>query len=745
MSTNTDLVNQFNDLITAFNTVIFGSDVQDVVLGNNTKPTISKIMRAYMENNGWTPFSTEVELLASSGGTSVKGAYAFDTKKVYRWGLKVPSDPSQGWKWWDEGVGPLDSAYQNSIKIADARVKSLIIGDRSDLISLWGYDSGVYLKANGTTGPNADWAVTKPIPVLEGQVYRLRTTVSGNSSPSVCNLMDASGTMVQSFAGYGAAGSLNIRDITIPSGVSHMKIGFKVSDLGTPNALLTLELRSVSDGIKLLLDQPNLLEGIPVTQDKYISNGSLVDNINWVTTDYIPVRPNRPYVCNVSGTSSSTSTSVDLMGMGVHYYRSDKSLIMVGARMLPNIPFETPSGCTYVKINMAKNQYSANTAYVVEGREYLDSKLKKAIKTEIINYGLLAEIDILDAYGSVSGKYMSTGGVVTSSPNWSMTNLVPVSLGEELTYYCESGSLLSLISGYDANGMFLKNLLTGVGSPVGLNDGKYVINDPDVSFITFSYYHVNGIHQFIKLAPKSGDSGGSGGSGEVAPHRHNGKRWVCFGDSITDHYATAYTYPVTVAAHYKLVLNDGAISGSRTRQAFNRSSQTKDEVLSLAEIITIAHGTNDFKLETPLGTIDDVPTMRYQNQSDPANPQYFANSEYANNSSTGGSFYADYMGLIEHCLSVNKKARMLLITPIRRTQPSANGTDTNNQGHKLIDYVNAVKAIGEKYGIPVQDNYNQSGINSFNMSTLCPDGLHPSQWTHENVLASIVIGRFDLL
>ena len=79
--------------------------------------------------------------------------------------------------------------------------------------------------------------------------------------------------------------------------------------------------------------------------------------------------------------------------------------------------------------------------------------------------------------------------------------------------------------------------------------------------------------------------------------------------------------------------------------------------------------------------------------------------------------------------------RIVLITPLPRgkfdTQPAYG--EANSKGHKLIDYVNAVKTVGELYNIPVLDLYNLSGFNKFNISTFMNDNLHPNEVGNERM------------
>lgn len=105
MSANTELVNKFNELILALNTMIFGNG--NVVVDDQIKPTISKFLESIAQR-GWSeePFETEAELLAHTPNQSKVVAKAIDTGKVYLW--SKPIGAPEGNYWVDTGLSELD-------------------------------------------------------------------------------------------------------------------------------------------------------------------------------------------------------------------------------------------------------------------------------------------------------------------------------------------------------------------------------------------------------------------------------------------------------------------------------------------------------------------------------------------------------------------------------------------------------------------------------------------------------------
>jgi lysophospholipase L1-like esterase len=122
------------------------------------------------------------------------------------------------------------------------------------------------------------------------------------------------------------------------------------------------------------------------------------------------------------------------------------------------------------------------------------------------------------------------------------------------------------------------------------------------------------------------------------------------------------------------------------------------------DLCTIACGTNDFKLNVPLGQLGIIGDTAFDDTT----------------------FYGAYRKAIEYILTNSPTIRLVLMTPLQRDNDSYDVNTVNTAGHKLIDYVNAIKAIGEMYGLPVCDMYANSGFTKKTLATYTLDGLHPN-------------------
>ena len=203
-----------------------------------------------------------------------------------------------------------------------------------------------------------------------------------------------------------------------------------------------------------------------------------------------------------------------------------------------------------------------------------------------------------------------------------------------------------------------------------------------------------------------------------------GKSVVCVGDSITAGTGTTQTY----WSMLKDLLNVGSMTGmgvagscvSAKSDYGTGNSPLINRYTSIpeADLITIFMGTNDWGHETPLGTIDDT---------------------------TDVSFYGALNVIIQGIMTAHPNSRLVWITPLHRYGFGTSkilGTAftydhiANGQGHTLTDYVNAIKAVCERWSIPVIDLHTISGLHpsiSAMKTTYMPDGLHPNKSGHEKI------------
>lgn len=176
-----------------------------------------------------------------------------------------------------------------------------------------------------------------------------------------------------------------------------------------------------------------------------------------------------------------------------------------------------------------------------------------------------------------------------------------------------------------------------------------------------------------------------------------GKTWGAIGDSLTATYFDVYVSYVQDGIG--IIPTNYGIGGTCVANIATADATPSfvDRVCGLNgqpgytdsfDLWTVFGGTNDIIKNVPLGSIDDL---------------------------TDSTFYGAYNLIIQHLLDLPNHPTVALITPYNMPQSS----DKN--------YVEAVVALGEKYGLPVLNLFTLSGINDFTRSYYLRDGVHPTQ------------------
>lgn len=191
---------------------------------------------------------------------------------------------------------------------------------------------------------------------------------------------------------------------------------------------------------------------------------------------------------------------------------------------------------------------------------------------------------------------------------------------------------------------------------------------------------------------------------------------ISYGDSITAN--GTYQPHVSDVLGLASYLNRG-VSGRPMADGTANGAGTVTTILSNSDhasypIITIAAGTNDFRLDVPLGAL----------------------GVWADVSFDRTTFLGAYRTSLDYILSQNPNARVVLCTPLKRNNAGYTDESTNAAGNKLSAYAQAVRDVAAMYGLPVCDWYSGSGFNERTLSAFTIDGLHP------NAAGAARLGRF---
>jgi lysophospholipase L1-like esterase len=199
--------------------------------------------------------------------------------------------------------------------------------------------------------------------------------------------------------------------------------------------------------------------------------------------------------------------------------------------------------------------------------------------------------------------------------------------------------------------------------------------------------------------------------------RWMGKSWAALGDSITE--ANGYQPYVTAELGFAVAANYGRSGCPMTAGGDRDSGATVNvgrEIRERYDCVTIFAGTNDYRLNRPLG--------------DPGSRDIY-------------TFIGAYTVLIERLLCADPACRVSLWTPLMRDKDGYDCDRPNDAGHRLPDYAEAVRELGCIYALPVLDLYAESGLNKLTLPYFTTDGLHPNEKGFERIgrMVSAFLGR----
>ena len=194
------------------------------------------------------------------------------------------------------------------------------------------------------------------------------------------------------------------------------------------------------------------------------------------------------------------------------------------------------------------------------------------------------------------------------------------------------------------------------------------------------------------------------------------KNYVAIGDSITfgfcgDHslppFSNNYPHVVKNLVGFKTVQNLGAcgcLLARHSNSAFTSMIDKVDVISSEADVISVFGGINDYSTYVPLGDI---------------------------NSTDEFTVYGALNSIAVKLQSCDAFCFFITPLPLSSTLVS----DVNNNSYSIADVSDAIKAVGEKYSIPVFDAYRYG---SFEPDVDGFDGCHPTEAYYLNELGPLI-------
>lgn len=467
-----------------------------------------------------------------------------------------------------------------------------------------------------------------------------------------------------------------------------------VDEQGRANvATNTQDITALKEDIS---DLPYTTLSIGEIKDGYYlnSSGDEVAITGWSVSDYLKIGYKTTYYVP----SATTSSAVFCW-----FYDKNKEKIESFQTTVSGWnDLVAPSNAVFVRFSIETN-YKSNFKY--------NSLLLIPYSDGAIIPNLIEKNRMVSSYADEAyvGFYYTLSGAVDSSANWALLPLYPVNEGD--VFYMDY-PFSQYLTCFDENKQFVSAQIAPTnGVPI-----TYTIPS-GVAFIGVSLLKARLGTYDLKLNGQP-----LGAQYKIAWLRSSiweNKSYISHGDSITWQDGEEYIQGAhigEVAKGYQTVFAENVNLGRKFNygksgwsMAVVNGNGVVNAITQIGkykqfDLCTIACGTNDFKLNVPLGSLGVIGDTVFDDTT----------------------FYGAYRKAVEYILTNSPTIRLVLMTPLQRDNSGYDVNYTNSAGHKLIDYANAVKAIGQMYGLPVCDMYANSGFTKKTLATYTMDGLHPN-------------------
>lgn len=479
----------------------------------------------------------------------------------------------------------------------------------------------------------------------------------------------------------------------------------------------------------------NLVDMSLVNNYYYKTNGEIIENGNYVSTEFIQVGEYTP---------GETIWRSNLTNGGYILFDENKEFIQfVATTKQLIIPLANVS---YIKMNILKSIPHYDNIYLCKGtsNNYIINKLKKPthfknnsilVPTEnLIGNSILPENtsfiehitnNLFNKNFINTDGYFNNSGMYDTNESGNLTEYVseimelPIYIPNETVFY--QGNGIGFINFYDINFNWIGGLTTPNTShfTIPYNNAVYITKSLRKSEVE-NYYLIQGTNKLIDYYRLRDNIQVS----NINNSKLYNKIIGYLGDSITYGLGVSRPYPTVIAENSGSTSINYGISGNSIAKAGKNAQENAQKnpmciryanMDNNLDYIVVFGGTNDYAYQIPLG------------------------DENSNNIETfNGALNTLITGLIEKYPG----KPILFLTPLYRNL-------TLESGYKFMEYVNAIKNRCAYYSIPYFNLTDRSTIKSLidtinDMYYVNGDRLHPNNAGQE-IIARIIQNQIELI
>ncbi|WP_151708002.1 hypothetical protein [Acinetobacter junii] len=363
--------------------------------------SVPMVVRELMENGGFMPFSTEAELLAHVPTVSPSAAYAFDTKKLYKW---------NGTTWVDEGLSALDQAkeftqdqitelgFQRGINIFDkskveySKYYNYLTGEKGDASSEFSA-AGLY-EIEGNTEYRVPENYTQQFAFFDS----LKNYISGqeNAGPAHKFTAPANAKYIGLTVGVSLLDTFMLcKSSEYPA--SYVPFTVTKSDLRVSGSQVNNLMPDVKNELGFIYI--NIIDTTKVINGYYVNwqNGQLGDVAGYSALGPYEIKPNTEYQAS------------DFYNQQFAFY--DANMTYVGGQPNPNLShkFTTPSNAKYIRLSILTPQLnslvvSETSLFPSSYVPYTAKKIDGLITDDVKTTKIFASADVNDTTAAFTGK-----------------------------------------------------------------------------------------------------------------------------------------------------------------------------------------------------------------------------------------------------------------------------------------------------------------------------------------------------